>query len=34
MGFVKLCKLGLALTWPLVLVGMIGLCITLVFLFR
>lgn len=34
MGFVKLCKLGLALTWPLVLVGMIGLGITLIFLFR
>lgn len=34
LGFASLCKFGLALTWPLVLVGLIGLGITLIFLLR
>lgn len=34
LGIAGLCKLGLALTWPLALIGLIGLGITLIFLLR
>lgn len=34
MSFLQLSKLGLAFTWPLVLIGVIGLGLTLIFVFR
>ncbi len=34
LGIAGLCKLGLALTWPLALIGLIGLVITMIFLLR
>lgn len=34
LSFIQLCKFGFALTWPLALIGLIGLGLTLIFVFR